>query len=197
MSDMCDFYSFKSALFGGDYYCNIKEGTVNSDTYSRYCKGYNYSNCPIYKKHNSSSGFCFITTIVCRCLNKGDDDVVLKNMRSLRDDVMQKDERYYDLLKMYDTIGPVIGGHIYTDREIAKDLYDNVLTDVSNLIENKNYELAIKTYYYMVMYLVNYYEKDNFYNEKYEKNFGYENGEFCAEVSGHGRKRIRVNNKLW
>ena len=38
----CDFYTYKSGTLFGDFYCMKKEDTINTDTYNRYCKNYNY-----------------------------------------------------------------------------------------------------------------------------------------------------------
>ena len=56
----CSYYTFRQ----NDYYCTKKGDYVNSDTYYRYCKGYYYDECPIYR-HEESSG-CYLTTIVCK-----------------------------------------------------------------------------------------------------------------------------------
>lgn len=71
----CTYYRWNGGRIFGDYWCDIKDTRVDNATYSKYCKDYNYSKCPIYIKNNSSGG-CFITTIVCDVLGKSDDDKV-------------------------------------------------------------------------------------------------------------------------
>lgn len=97
----CVYYEFKSALFGGDYWCNKKDCRVDDNTYRRYCRDYSYDECPIYKK-TESSGACFITTVVCKIVGLKDNDQVLQNLRNFRDNILQPNEKYYDILKEYD-----------------------------------------------------------------------------------------------
>ncbi len=40
----CPFYVWRS-----DYYCIKTESSKPADIYSRYCRGYDYGDCPIYK----------------------------------------------------------------------------------------------------------------------------------------------------
>ena len=88
----CTYYRWN-----GDYWCDKNNRSVNSDTYSRYCKGYYYDECSVYKRDDSIGG-CFITTIVCDTLGKSDDDRVLNNLRYFRDNVLQKNSKYTYLL---------------------------------------------------------------------------------------------------
>ena len=107
----CTYYRWNGGSFTGDYWCDKNDKRVDSDTYSKYCRGYYYSDCPVYKRSDSSGG-CFITTIVCNVLGKSDDDKVLNNLRYFRDNVLKKDECYRYILIDYDNIGPVIACEI-------------------------------------------------------------------------------------
>lgn len=138
----CTYYRWNGGSFTGDYWCDKKNERVNNDIYQRYCKGYYYDECPIYKKSNSSGG-CFITTIICDILGKNDDDKVINNLRNFRDNILTKDEKYKSILIDYDNIGPVIAYEISKDKDKEKlsiGLYDLILTKVSDLIDNKDYE---------------------------------------------------------
>ena len=120
----CKYYSWNGIGIFGDYYCDKEKCKVSDDYYQKYCKGYNYNNCPNFKKNNDSG--CFLTTIVCNILKKEDNDIVLDKMRMFRDNVLQKDIHYMDILKDYDNIGPVIAQCMILDKDkmkLAEGLY--------------------------------------------------------------------------
>ena len=118
----CPYYTFRQ----NDYYCSKNANYVNSDTYYKYCRKYDYDDCPIYKREDSTSG-CYLTTIVCSVLAKEDDNKVLNSLRNFRDNTLQKNEKYYDILKAYDIIGPKISDNINQDKDrfiMANYLYE-------------------------------------------------------------------------
>lgn len=55
---------------------------------------------------------CYITTVMCDILGYSDHCFVLNEMRNLRNNVMKKDEKYFDILSECDIIGPVIAKYI-------------------------------------------------------------------------------------
>ena len=194
----CTYYSFKGGFFGGDYWCDKKDCRVDSDTYYKYCRNYDYSDCPIYKQ-TSTSG-CYITTIVCNVLGKKDDDSVLQNLRVFRDTVLQKDEKYFNILKEYDTIGPIIADCRANDKfreVIALETYQKSILPIHYLIHHKKYEEAITRYHLMTQLLIDYYGLNEEYNIIKSKNYNYE--DFIPEQAGHGKRRaksIEINQSL-
>lgn len=183
----CTYYRWNGGSFFGDYWCDKKDVRVYDDDYYKYCRDYNYSECPIYKQ-SSSSGGCFITTITCNILGNEDNCKVLSNIRFLREEILKKDEKYLEILMDYDYIGPLIACAIDRDSEkteMAKKLYQDVLMPVSTFIEQKNYEKAITKYQTMVMALINYYGLQGFYSSFKENS--YDKSAFNVEKSGHGR----------
>lgn len=188
----CSYYKFSSSLFGGDYWCTKNDCRIDEDTYKKYCRDYNYSSCPIYRKIDSSG--CFITTVVCDILKKSDNDKVMQNLRHFRDDVLSKDANNDDILKTYDNIGPIIADKLLNDREsskMAEGLYNNALVLISNQIEKKDYTKAINNYKVMTLMLINYYGLKNIYNESSDKDYNYHDKEFDRTVAGHGKRRVR------
>lgn len=184
----CDFYEFQSSLFGGDYYCRKDNKVINSDTYYRYCRDYGYRDCPIYLEQ--SSGGCFITTIVCEILGKNDDDEVLNNLRNFRDNVLQKNEKYYDLLKDYDIIGSMVADCIVNDKDklnIALWLYNNMILPINGLVLEGNSEEAVNRYYDSTLAMVEYYGLSFCYENL--KNNDYEYGCFNPKKAGHGLRK--------
>lgn len=187
----CTYYSWKGGFFG-DYWCNKKDCRVDSDTYRKYCRDYNYDECPIYK-HTESSG-CFITTLACQILGKCDNHPVLNNLRNFRDNVLQQDKKYEEVLKQYDCIGPMIADALNNDKDkimLSLDLYNYSILPISKAIDDKNYDKAITHYQYMTLYLVNYYGLKDEYNNIKDNNYNYET--FNQETAGHGIKRVKTN----
>lgn len=188
----CSYYKFSSSLFGGDYWCAKNDCRVDEETYRKYCRDYNYSSCPIFRKVDSSG--CFITTIVCDILKKPDDDKVMKNLRYFRDNVLSQNSNNDDILKVYDNIGPVIADKLIKDNDrtkMADGLYNNALVLISEQIEKKDYTKAINNYMVMTLMLINYYGLKSAYAKSSDKNYGYKDGEFDRKVAGHGKRRIK------
>lgn len=194
----CDFYKWNGSSWTGDYWCKKENKRVNSDTYRKYCRDYNYNECPIYGK--SSSG-CFITTICCNILNMKDNDKFLNDFRSFRDNILQKNSKYYDTLKIYDTVGPIVADKINNDKDkeiLAQGLYENALKPIHEHILSKDYDIAVEKYYIMTLMLINYYGYKNTYNYLSTTGFGFNKEEFDPKKSGHGKckKRVISTNKI-
>ena len=186
MSDMCKHYRWNGGILG-DYWCDKNNCRIDDAWYNRYCKGYRYNECEIYKKSNSSTG-CFLTTIVHKILGKEDNDSILENFRSFRDNVLQKDSKYYDVLKMYDTVGPMIVECIELDddkEKIANTIFKNILFPLNDKINNHEYDHAVNMYQCMTMFLIEYYGLMPEYEKIKDRDYGYIS--FDAKRAGHGR----------
>ena len=163
---------------GGQYDKN------NSDYIKGYCAWYHAyyypdDSCHHYKG-TSSGGGCYITTMVCNVLGYEDDCDVLNTMRSLRNDVLQKDPKYSLILYEYDTIGPKIAEKLQKeDASFVKKIYEGCLLPIVDLIKNKNNEKAINKYVEMTRSLEECYGLQ--FNLIVPKNYDYKNG-------GHGQK---------
>ena len=194
----CQYYRFESGWFGGDYTC-IKDPNnkkvIESEHYYKYCRNYDYRDCPIYK-HEESSGPCFITTVACEILGLSDNHEVLNTLRGFRDNVLQKDEKYAEILKVYDAIGPMVADAIRNDEnreQVALDLYKSSLLPIVEEIKNNNYVRAIKHYLYMTLFLVSDYNLRNTYNALKDVDFGFTN--FAQNKAGHGYGRVLTKNE--
>ena len=189
----CPYYTFKSGLLlGGDYWCMVHDRSVDTNVYNNYCKSYNYNECSIYRSKNPSSG-CFITTVVCDILNKEDDCELLNDFRCFRDNVLQKNEQYYEYLQDYDGIGPVIANKLNEDNNresIASAIYNNALIPIDNLLKDKKYDEACEKYYLMTLLLINYYGLKHLYNISKDSN-DYSR-DFESNTSGHGKRLVKV-----
>ena len=189
MADRCKHFDQGSGWFSSDY-CNIsgKRETIPS-SYNYYCKNGGYK-CPWYEKEYGASGGCFITTVTCNLLGKDDHDPVMDGLRKFRDEILQKQDKYSDILKMYDSIGPRICCQINHDNkklENAEVLYSKLERFVE-LINNSEYEKAAASYVVMTLRLVSKYGMQKEYRDIRDNNFGYNEGEFDQKVAGHGKK---------
>ena len=77
---------------------------------------------------------------------------------------MQKNEKYKPLLVEYDIVGPKIAEALNSDplkNKIAKIYFENSIVPITQLINNKEYEKAVNTYYIMTLNLKNFYSINN------------------------------------
>ena len=161
-----------------------------------FCRAYSRRDWQIQNLYNRSdrerNGYdkppCYITTIVCDTLGLEDNCEVLTHIRTLRDDILTKDEKYKKILVEYDVLGPLIACSIATSPrklDIAKSLYDNVLIETSTLIKNKQYDSAVNLYFGMTKGLL--------------IGFGYGDLKVDKEVidnadislAGHGKQKVK------
>ena len=183
----CTYYRWSGGSFFGDYWCDKKDARVDSDTYYKYCRDYDYRDCPIFKHQDSSSG-CFITTVLCQILGLQDNHETLNILRNFRDNILQQDKQYEEILKIYDAIGPLVADALTKDKEkeqLALDLYQKSLLPIVEEIKNNNYKRATKHYLYMTLSLVSEYNLRNTYNSLREIDFGFVT--FNQTKAGHGR----------
>lgn len=181
----CTYYRWNGGIFG-DYWCDKKDCRVDSDTYYKNCRDFNYDECPIYR-HSESSGPCFITTVLCEILGLPDNHETLNTLRAFRDNILQKDKQYEEILKIYDIIGPMLAYRLKIDKnkeQLASELYNLSLLPIIEEIKNKNYAKAIKHYIYMTLSLISSYNLRTTYNSL--KDIGFECSNFNQKTAGHG-----------
>lgn len=146
----CSYYTYR-----GGYYCMKKQENVNEDVYSRYCRGYYYSDCPIYKDEPSSGG-CYLTSACTFSKGLPDDCYELETLRSYRDNWLANSDEGKALIKEYYNVAPKIVSNI-NERKEKKDIYEMIYKEMVNpcveLIEqNKNKE-CLELYKKMTLYL--------------------------------------------
>ena len=113
---------------------------------------------------------------------------LLNKLRNFRKNILQNNSDYYDILKEYDSVGPVIAFKIQTDNDkkrIADALY-NFLVMITKLIEEGNYDEAVEQYKLMTLLLINYYGLKHDYNKEVDSGYHYQ--DFDAKKAGHGYK---------
>ena len=151
--------------------CEEHEDTnISGKIYCKYYKTY-------YDKTDSCSNIkrivkteeqtaCYITTIVCGLLGYNDDCSLLQTLRGFRNNVMQNDPKYKEILFEYDTVGPQISKLLLRDffkpeekepDEFIVSLYNFYLQPTARLVTEKKYEEAVERYTEMTKSLEDYY----------------------------------------
>lgn len=144
----CPYYKFESSLFGGDYYCIKQEKAVSSDIYYKYCRSYDYDDCPVYKHESSSSG-CFLTSACTAARGLPDDCQELQTLRSFRDDWLKKTDEGIELVTRYYEIAPKIVAAIDAKPdclEIYDRIYCEMVAPCVELIGQGKYQEALGLY---------------------------------------------------
>ena len=103
-----------------------------------------------FRKHK----FCFITTAVCRSMDKPDDCPELMTLRSYRDTWLQNQPDGKKLIETYYQIAPAILAKINTRwdaEQIYKDLYQKDICQCLEDIEHREFE-ACKEHYMAMVY---------------------------------------------
>ena len=195
MADSCRFYSYEGGLFSSGDYCSVtgKKERVTSDYYNKYCKhDYNRRDCPLHKKYGpyESSGACFITTVIHEILNNPDNCKVLNDFREFRKNVLKTNPRYFEGLKQYDNIGPLVAKNLKEDEnaeKMAERIYKYHLLKVRKYYLEGNYDAAYTCYCQMTIALINWYGLEEEYEIIKAKDYGYtENNQFNPEIAAHG-----------
>lgn len=156
------------------YWCAVTNDYVSSGVVETSCKNNGYR-CSYYH---------IATTIACNVLGKDLNDEVLNGIKSLRDDYLEKDEKYNEVLKMYDIIGPTIALAIEKDEnkeEKAEEYYNKILLPISKLVQNKKYDIALDHYSYFTRILINKYGLNELY-ESLENNIDGYNLDVCKKM---------------
>ena len=154
----------------GDYrrkhYCRQK----NEDHYptdpkcNSFCRAYSRSRSTIEnmyedaRRYNSNTSGCYLTTIMCKLLGQPDDNYHLNKLREFRDNVMQKEVKYFPLLMMYDQVGPAISHSLAEDPEgkaLAEAYFNKYIPQAVKLIEEGKNKEAIIIYKAMTQVLSN------------------------------------------
>ena len=147
-SDECSYYYYDSG-----YCCSLKrekEGrsSIDSDIVHRYCWGYHYSDCPLYKDRNGSSG-CFLTSACTEARGLPDDCEELTVLRAFRDGYMKSlPQGQADICEYYH-IAPAIVEKMHAlpnSKEIFDQIYRELVIPCVELIHADKKEEAYTKY---------------------------------------------------
>ena len=145
----CPFYKLESSgWFSSDYYCIKQEKAVDSDTYYKYCRNYDYRDCPIYK-HESSSGGCYLTSACTAARGLPDDCQELQTLRRFRDEWLKHQPDGILLIARYYEIAPKIVAAIDAREDkldVYESIYQELVTPCVKMIEENNFHAALELY---------------------------------------------------
>lgn len=110
----CSYYTFRQ----GDYYCTKKSDYVNEDVYYKYCRNWDYSDCPVYK--GDTSGGCYLTSACMYSKGLPDDCYELETLRNFRDTWLKNSEEGREIIKEYYEVAPKIVSAINETKESKK-----------------------------------------------------------------------------
>lgn len=140
----CPYYTFRS----NDYYCSKKSDYVNSDVYYKYCRNYDYSDCPIYKGDTSSGG-CYLTSACVVAKGLPDDCEELTVLRDFRDNWLKHQPGGLAEVAEYYAVAPQIvdniNGH-HDAKEIWNRVFDDLVVPCVRCITDGRMEIAHSMY---------------------------------------------------
>ena len=169
----CPFYKYDGGWFGGDYYCIKQEKAVDSDTYYKYCRNYDYSDCPAYKmsseyrsdyeylsmykgnsdddssSSSSSSGGCFLTSACTAARGLPDDCHELTVLRNYRDNWLKNQPDGVLLIAHYYEVAPKIVDAIdklENRLEIWDEVYRETVVPCVEMIQQERCQEALELY---------------------------------------------------
>ena len=129
------------------YACRKSEKDVNEDIYYKYCRDYNYRDCPVYKRNDTSG--CFLTSACVQAKNLTDDCHELTILRRFRDGYMRdKSTGPADICEYYN-IAPMIVEKIQqlpNALEVFEKIYNELVLPCVSMIESGKNEEAYATY---------------------------------------------------
>ncbi len=140
----CSYYMFRE----GSYFCAKKEDYINEDVYYRYCRKYEYSECPIYKKEDCSR--CYLTSACVYAKGLSKDCYELELLRKFRDTWLREKEEGKSVIKQYYEIAPKIVSAInerLDSKKIYELLYEQMVKPCVELIEQEKYQETLELYY--------------------------------------------------
>ena len=145
-----------TCYYDGKYWCEkrLEEVYANQQACDRFCRAYGRPSSVSdsyaeYSRSKTSDSGCYLTTIVCKILKASDDNPFLNTMRGFRNDVLQKDEKYKEILAEYDIVGPMIAENLNSDPlkyQIAANMFYKYIKPITSLIREKQYNEAISSY---------------------------------------------------
>lgn len=141
----CTYYHWN-----GGYACRKTGKGVDEDTYYKYCRNYDYRDCPIYKGENSSSSSgCFLTSACTEAKGLPDDCCELTTLRNFRDTYLKgRENGENDIVEYYDK-APLIVAKIKKQTNSEKEferIYNELVLPCVKHIENNSFEEAYNHY---------------------------------------------------
>ncbi len=121
------------------YACRKTEKDVDEDTYYKYCRGYDYSDCAIYKGNDTSG--CFLTSACMEAKGLPDDCHELTILRRFRDGYLKSQPCGDIEIAEYYRVAPQIVACIRSEKnteEIFEEIYSQLVCPCVSLIERED-----------------------------------------------------------
>lgn len=129
--------------------CRKSGKDVSEDIYYKYCRNYDYGDCPVYKQQDPSDSRCYLTTACIRAKNLPDNCTELMTLRVYRDTYLQSFEEGICDIQHYYEIAPSIVLAIDAQpnaEQIYAGIYDNLIIPCVKLIADGNFKQAHQLY---------------------------------------------------
>lgn len=129
------------------YACRKSGKDVNEDIYYKYCRNYDYDDCPIYKGHETTG--CFLTSACVEAEGLSDDCRELTILRNFRDEYLKNLPGGADEIAEYYFIAPQIVSAIRNcsdAKALFHDIYEKVVRPCVEFIEQGMNEAAHQLY---------------------------------------------------
>lgn len=133
--------------YNNHYACRKSGKDVNEDTYYKYCRNYQYDDCPIYKGNDVSG--CFLTSACVEAKGLPDDCHELTVLRTFRDEYMHTTETGAADICEYYHIAPAIVERIKlqpNSLDVFENIYEQLVCPCVALIEKENKQEAYRIY---------------------------------------------------
>lgn len=140
--------------YDNHYACRKTGKDVNEDTYYKYCRDYDYEDCPIYKGQDSSG--CFLTSACVEAKGLPDDCHELTVLRQFREGYLRSIPGGGKEIAEYYFLAPQIVSAIRNKEDrlsIFDGIYEKLVKPCVGLIERGENEAAHKLYRDTVMQL--------------------------------------------
>lgn len=154
----CTFKKWGYGHYRGPSYCEKKGKRVTQYRYNQYCQGPYYTECSIYKENYEKN--CFLRALFDKLNdNTIDSKDFLNSWKLFRKNILEKNNKYRDLLVYHDRISPLIADAIRNTNiksidEFLKIIYKYYIINISNYIKNNQVERAIEVYKKMLELLI-------------------------------------------
>ena len=133
--------------YNNHYACRKSGKDVNEDIYYKYCRNYDYGDCPIYKGEDSSG--CFLTSACVEAKGLPDNCHELTVLRCFREGYLRSLASGQDEIAEYYFVAPQIVSAIkLRDDSLAifNSIYDELVKPCVCLIEQGDNESAHQLY---------------------------------------------------
>ena len=141
----CPYY-----YWNNHFACRKANKDVNEDIYYKYCRNYDYGDCPIYKGQSpSDSGGCYLTSACVAAKGLPDDCYELQTLRHFRDTYLTSKDNGVSEVAHYYRVAPHIVYEISSQanpQAIFSELYEVLVLPCVRLIEQAKLEDAYLLY---------------------------------------------------